>query len=145
MQWQLVQTKIIYHQRKVFFKKLQIYYIFIDPKSPEILSDVRVIPRRFFFWAFVLGLVWVLYNRLWLVAVALVSILYVLLKLVDSGVIDSVTYQIVYFSIFLYLGFDASSLLHSQIEKSGFVLKGVMLASSQEKAEMKFCESYLNS
>ena len=129
----------------MFSKKLQIYYIFINPKSQEILRDIHIIPRKFFFSPFVFGIFWALYKRLWQMAIILIGILYILLKILDSGIIDFITYQIIYFSILLYLGFDASNLLHSKLEKQGFVLKQIMLTSSREKAEMKFCESYLNS
>ena len=91
------------------------------------------------------GIFWALYKRLWQMAIILIGILYILLKTLDSGIIDFITYQIIYFSILLYLGSDASYLLHSKLEKQGFILKQIMLASSREKAEMKFCESYLNS
>ena len=129
----------------MFSKKIRIYYIFINPKSQDILKDIRLTPRKFFFSAFIFGVFWVLYNKLWQAAIILIGLLYVLLKVLYFGIIDPVTYQVIYFSILIYLGFDASNLQYSKLEKQGFVLKQIMLATSPEKAEMKFCESYLNS
>jgi Protein of unknown function (DUF2628) len=111
------------------------------PKADEKTSD----PQRFLFvrdgfhfWAFLLGPLWLIYRRLWLVLV-----LYLVVAGVLGGALAALhapaTLQLAFdLLIALLVGFEAATLRRWTLERRGWRTLGFVVADDEENAERRF-------
>ncbi len=116
------------------------------PKADEIASE----PERFAFvrdgfnfWAFLLGPLWMLRHRMWLVLlgyVALIVALQVLFFFVDAP-------RAVRFSVFalvaLWIGIEAGTLRRFTLGRRKWSNIGVIVGDDREAAERRFFDSWI--
>ena len=103
--------------------------------DPERFAFVR---DGFYFWAFVLGPLWMLWRRLWLVTVlyfALSIALQVGLWELDAS--ETVKF-LVYFLLALLIGFEAGTLRRWTLTRRGWKNLGVVVGDDLENAERRF-------
>ncbi len=103
--------------------------------DPERFAFVR---DGFYFWAFVLGPLWMLWHRLWLVTVlyfALSIALQVGLWELDAS--ETVKF-LVYFLLALLIGFEAGTLRRWTLTRRGWKNLGVVVGDDLENAERRF-------
>ena len=103
--------------------------------DPERFAFVR---DGFYFWAFVLGPLWMLWRRLWLVTVlyfALSIALQVGLWELDAS--ETVKF-LVYFLLALLIGFEAGTLRRWTLTRRGWKNLGVVVGDDVETAERRF-------
>jgi Protein of unknown function (DUF2628) len=97
----------------------------------------------FYVWAFLLGPLWMLVRRLWLVllfyAVVMVA---VQVGLTALGVSSTVKFT-VGFLIALLIGFEASTLRRWTYARRRWRLHGVVVADDVESAERRFFDGYV--
>jgi hypothetical protein len=97
----------------------------------------------FYFWAFVLTPLWMLYRRLWLV--------FFLYVLIAAGIENALYYAgagsaviaIVQFLISLLVGIEASTLLRFTLSRRGWKNVGVVSGDGLEEAEQRFFDSWI--
>jgi hypothetical protein len=103
--------------------------------DPERFAFVR---DGFYFWAFVLGPLWMLWRRLWLV-----TLLYFVLSiglqlgLWALGTSDTVKF-LVQFLLALLIGFEAGTLRRWTLTRRGWKNLGVVVGDDLETAERRF-------
>ena len=94
----------------------------------------------FHFWAFLLGPLWMLWRRMWLVlliyAVCVTAIQYGLYRLGMSGTVKFA----VGFLIALLVGFEAGTLRRWSLRR--WTQVGVVVAPSRDEAERRFFETW---
>ena len=109
-----------------------------DVAPPERFAFVR---DGFYFWAFLLGPLWMFWNRLWLVLVIYLAgtaaIQAALWALGVSGVVKFA----VAFLIAILVGCEAGSLRRWSLRRR-WTSVGLVVAPSQETAERRFFESW---
>jgi len=109
-----------------------------DVASPDRFSFVR---DGFYFWAFLLGPFWMLWNRLWLVLVLyLVGISAVQAMLWGLGVSAAVKLAVA-FLIAILVGCEAGTLRRWSLRRR-WTNVGLVVAPNQETAERRFFESW---
>jgi hypothetical protein len=92
----------------------------------------------FYFWAFVLGPVWMLWRRLWLVTLLYFVLLIGLqLGLWALGASDTVKF-LVHFLLALLIGFEAGTLWRWTLTRRGWRNLGVVVGDNLESAERRF-------
>jgi hypothetical protein len=103
--------------------------------SPDRFTFVR---DGFYFWAFVLGPLWMLWRRLWLVAV----FYFVLATGLQAGLwaINASTEVkfFVWFLLALLIGFEAGTLRRWTLTRRGWRNVGVVVGEDIETAERRF-------
>ena len=107
--------------------------------DPERFAFVR---DGFYFWAFVLGPLWMLWRRLWLVTLlyfALSSALQV--GLWALGAPDAVKF-VVWFLLGLLIGFEAGTLRRWTLTRRGWKNLGVVVGDDVETAERRFFSAW---
>jgi hypothetical protein len=108
------------------------YLIYQKPEATKD-DEMHCIIDGFNIWAMVLGVFWSLYNKMWLVSLALVVINLIISTLPAAGWLGLL--------ISLFMGFEGSMLLAKKLEKSGYVLKSIIVARDIEEAELKFLQN----
>ncbi len=103
--------------------------------NPE---DAVFVRDGFYFWAFVLGPVWLLWRRLWLVLV-----LYLLVWAgIEAGMwygrIGTLAQVLVGLALALLLGLEASTLWRWTLDRRGWTQTGVVVGEGQEAAERRY-------
>jgi hypothetical protein len=105
---------------------------------PERFAFVR---DGFYFWAFLLGPLWMFWNRLWLVFVIyLVGTTAIQAALWGLGVSGAVKFAVA-FLIALLVGFEAGTLRRWSLRRRWSNV-GLVVAPNQETAERRFFESW---
>jgi hypothetical protein len=109
-----------------------------DVAPPERFAFVR---DGFYFWAFLLGPLWMFWNRLWLVLVIyLVGTTAIQAALWALGVSGAVKFAVA-FLIALLVGFEAGTLRRWSLRRR-WTNVGLVVAPNQETAERRFFESW---
>jgi hypothetical protein len=103
--------------------------------EPERFAFVR---DGFYFWAFLLGPIWMLWHRLWLV-----TLLYIVVSIaVQVGLwafnaSDTVSF-IIWFLFSLLIGFEAGTLRRWTLTRRGWRNVGLVVGEDMETAERRF-------
>ena len=114
-------------------------------KNEETASPVRFafVHDGFYFWAFLLGPVWMLYHRLWLVLLmylaATTGIQAALWALGVSGLVKFTVGLL----IALLVGFEAGSLRRWSLRR--WTNRGIVVAANREAAEHRFFDRWSGS
>lgn len=115
------------------------------PKS--LGNDFRAAPEKIVFvrdgfhvWAFLLGFIWLIYRRLWLVLLG-----YILVQIAAEIVLrvthaSSFAYFVVMLVIALFLGSEAGSLRRWTLSRRKWQQIGLVAADDEEAAERRFFE-----
>jgi hypothetical protein len=111
------------------------------PKRDEAFTDPErfvFVRDGFYFWAFVLGPLWMLWRRLWLVTVLYFALSAGLqLGLWALGASGTVKF-LVYFLLALLIGFEAGTLRRWTLARRGWKNLGVVVGDDVESAERRF-------
>jgi hypothetical protein len=104
---------------------------------PERFAFVR---DGFYFWAFVLGPVWMLYYRLWLVFVMYmvgITAVHIALWVLGASALVKFTVSLL---IALLVGFEAGSLRRWSLRR--WINRGIVVAHNREAAEHRFFDGW---
>ena len=105
------------------------------PADPERFAFVR---DGFYFWAFLLGPLWMLWRRLWLVTLLYVAVsIGVQIGLWALNAPGIVTF-LVWFLLALLIGFEAGTLRRWTLSRRGWKNLGVVVGEDMETAERRF-------
>lgn len=115
------------------------------PRTEEIAADparFRFVRDGFHVWAFLLGPLWMLWHRLWLVLVLyllLSAALHAGLWLISA---TSGTTFVVGLLVSILIGLEAPTLRRWTLRRRGWTMVGVVTASDTEMAERRFYDSW---
>ncbi len=107
--------------------------------GPERFAFVR---DGFYFWAFVLGPVWMLWRRLWLVTL----IYFVIAIALGLGLwvlrTNEAVRVVIWFLFALLIGFEAGTLRRWTLTRRGWKNAGVVVGDDVETAERRFFSAW---
>src|SRR6185437_10284729 len=95
----------------------------------------------FHFWAFVLGPVWMLWHRLWLVLIGYIAVMVALEAAMWALGVGAMTKFAVGFLFALLVGFEAASLRRWSYRK--WQTLGVVVGADLEAAERRFFDAWI--
>jgi hypothetical protein len=110
---------------------------FADPERFMFVRD------GFYFWAMVLGAVWMLWHRLWLAALGYVALLTVLMIALSLLGLGSAAQGAAGFLLALLLGFEAASLRRLNLARRGYSNLGLVVGDDVESAERRFFDTWV--
>lgn len=121
---------------------IKTYTVHVKPDAPSPLETAALVKEGFHLWAFIFGIVWALYHRLWGMA-----LLYLLcnialgvmgerLGMSDAGL---AIVQLGFQAIMAYL---ADDFLRAGLKKQGYIIADIVTAESDLRAELRFFERY---
>jgi hypothetical protein len=101
--------------------------------------------RDGFSWgAFIFGLIWMLYYRLWLVAIAFVVLGTALFFAFSAAHVPSAAVVTVWILIKLLLGFEASTLRRWTLQRRRWRDMGTVVADGRDTAERRFFDQWID-
>ncbi len=116
------------------------------PRKDETSSDPErfaFVRDGFYFWAFLLGPLWMLWRRLWLVTVLYLVVAVALQVGLWALGADATTQFIVGFLLALLVGFEAGSLRRWTLTRREWRNLGVVVGDDLEMAERRFFAVWL--
>jgi hypothetical protein len=93
-------------------------------------------------WAFVAGLFWLAYHRLWLVLTGMIAALAVLTVVFSALHVDAGARMLVLLLIALLLGFEGASLWRWTLSRRGWRQLDIVVADDEDTAERRFFDRW---
>jgi hypothetical protein len=98
----------------------------------------------FYFWAFLLGPVWMIWRRLWLVFVLYVVMLIGVAFALRYFGANNWVQSLVTFAVMILVGLEAGSLRRWTLARRGWRNVGVVVGDDVESAERRFFASWID-
>jgi hypothetical protein len=122
------------------FNSEKIYNVFEKPEAPEPTDRVELLREGFTFWAFVLGPIWLLAKRQWLLFFGFVTC--AVLARITAGLfgLPMVTVAVAALFLHLMLGYHVNDLRAWRLKRRGYRFAGVLAAESPMHAQRRYYE-----
>ncbi|AMN38728.1 DUF2628 domain-containing protein [Rhodoplanes sp. Z2-YC6860] len=124
---------------------MKIYTVHVPVRRDGQVSSepdrVRFVRDGFHFWAFLLGPLWMIWNRLWLVLIIYLVVIAALFAGLSALGASSLVQSAVGFLIAVLIGCEAGSLRRWSLRRR-WTQAGVVAARDLEEAERRFFESW---
>lgn len=118
---------------------MNIYAIYLNLKQEDV--EVIKIKESFSFQAAIFTSFWALYHKMWRILVATLIVNVIMMFLSDNGSYACIV-LLMHLVITLIFGFFAPDLQEYELQTKGYVLKDIILAESEEEAEVNFFKHY---
>lgn len=122
---------------------MKIYTVY-NLKDSSSFEDAKYIREGFSFKAGFFNLLWLFFNQMWRAFFTILFMFMVAYNLSMQGLIDWATFFTFSAAICIYLGYNGNDLLRNQLERRGYYLCDLVSASSEEEAEFRFLQNYIN-
>jgi hypothetical protein len=100
-------------------------------------SDPVIIKQGFSPVASVFNLFWAIYHRMWLVVILVMVANFIVISFSETEVVSLIG-NLKYIVQFFIFGFFATETREFYVRKSGMQLDDIILANSEEEAELKY-------
>ena len=126
---------------------MSIYTVHEPPlRATETLPDpLRFVFVRegFYFWAFLLPPLWMLWHRLWLVLLIYVVVILGLTGALHAAGLSAIGGPVVQLCLSILVGVEASTLRRFTLSRRGWKNVGIVSGEDLEAAERRFFDSWL--
>ena len=119
---------------------MRIYTFYRKPGETSLESAIAV-PERFSIAAFLLGFIWALYRRLWLVAVMILGAQLALPGAVEVLGLNPALGSVALFAFAIYVGCSANDWRREKLERKGYAMVGIAAGRTLEEAERRFFDN----
>lgn len=121
---------------------MKTYTVYLKQDDQNI-SNIEYIPEKFSWVGFLFSTLWLLYHRLWLQAFFFIVFIILLNQLELAGILEANISLVVWIAVSFFIGFTGNDMLRRSLEKKGYVFYDIIVASSEQEAELKFiCQNY---
>ncbi|SHM89256.1 DUF2628 domain-containing protein [Roseibium suaedae] len=124
------------------------YYVMAPPDlkdpvaSPHEADRLVFVPDRFSWPAFAFSIIWILWNRLWLVLLGYLVVTLVLET--AAAVTGGAAPMVAGLAVSILFGFEANSLRRWSMERAGWRVLGLACGSDETEAELRFFHAMQN-
>lgn len=125
------------------FKGMKIYTVHIKPGMAAAQQRPVFIKEGFNFWAFLLTLLWTLYNRLWLASLLLFAFNVVLFIMLKNHMLSMYSVGAINFGFHLIIGFLANDWLRAKLARRGYIMADISASDTLLRAEQRYFERVL--
>jgi len=119
---------------------MKIYTYHMTPGATPLEAAIAV-PEGFSWGAFVFGVFWALYRRLWLAAVIIVGVNVIVPVAVQELGLSAILGSATLFLFSFYVGCSANDWRREKLERSGQVLAGIAAGQDWEDADRRFFDT----
>ncbi len=114
-------------------------------KEGQNIEDVTLIEEGFSFSAFVFGILWLVYKKLWIPA-SFVLLINVLLGIgIEIGLTSKEVIGVFQFAVLVILGLSASDIQSHFLSLKGYNLIDVVMGKNRDEAQLKLFSKFSNS
>lgn len=121
--------------------RTKIYTIYERPDAPDMADRVELVQEGFSFAAFLLHVLWLLYQRLWLPALAYFALLAALGYAGEQIGLSPVSMGALQLLLQLMLGYVAYDLQRWRLSRRGYHFTGVVAAESVLNAQRRYYDA----
>jgi hypothetical protein len=114
------------------------YSIYAEPNDPA-AAEAIFLPDRFSWGAFVFTWVWALWNRMWIVAALVVSVMFI------ASVLPTVPQFLLALGVNIVMGLHGNDLLGWSLTRRKYAEIALSNGGSMEEAELRFYAEEVNS
>jgi len=119
---------------------MRVYTVYVPPYSNSDRDPILV--KEGFSWpAFVFGIFWALWHRMWLVAIALAFFLVVVGAAMDAFGLDPITQGIVSLAVAVLVGAHGNDWRRKKLARLGYRDMGVVAARNIDEALRRYLDS----
>ena len=124
---------------------MSVYTVHTPPAPTSAPNPERFVFVRdgFFFWAFVLGPLWLLWRRLWLVCIGYIALLVAMQTGLYLIGVSGPGKWLAGVLLSLLLGFEAATLWRWTLARRGWTNAGIVVGDDLESAERRFFDAWL--
>jgi len=119
---------------------MKIFTVYVKTDE-DIVESAKYIQEGFSWKAFFFTIFWLGYHRLWFPAIATVLVFTIIGQLESMTIISHVQNFFIMLAVSLYLGFTGRDFQRMSLEKNGYHLEDLIVASDIDDAEHKFITS----
>ncbi len=127
----------------MFMNRFRLYSVHIDPNAPRPYETAIFIAEGFNFWAFFFGVLWSLYQRLWILAFILLCINVALSGMAEYFGFSPFSIYVLQVGIQLMVGFQGNDARRIMLTKKGYIVADMVAAHTLLHAEQRFYDRYL--
>lgn len=123
--------------------RFKLYSVHINPSAPRPYETAEFVPEGFSFWAFVFGVMWALYHRLWVLAFILLCLNIALSGMAETMGFSMLSISVLQLGLQLMVGFQANDARRIALTKRGYIVADMVAAHTLLHAEQRFYDRYL--
>jgi hypothetical protein len=125
--------------------RVHIYTVHVNPALHESYESAKFVEEGFSWKAFIFGMFWLLYQRLWWQSGFVILLNIILWHLVESKAFTHIGYSILSLGIHLVIGFHATDWLRERLKRKGYITADIVSGNSLLGAELRFFDRYFSS
>lgn len=125
------------------FNRFRLYSVHVDPTAPRPYETAVFVAEGFNIWAFVFGIMWSLYQRLWILAFVLLIINVTLSGMAEHLGFSPLSIYVLQMGIQLMVGFQGNDSRRIALAKRGYIVADMVAAHTLLHAEQRFYDRYL--
>ncbi|MEK6745786.1 MAG: DUF2628 domain-containing protein [Pseudomonadota bacterium] len=123
--------------------RTQIYTVHIDPSKPNSVENAVFIREGFNFFAFIFGILWALYHRIWLVAVGLIIISGLFAFSEEAKLLDKMSLAILQVAVQAIIGFYGNDWRRWTLARRGYIMSDVVVSDNELRAQQRYFDRVL--
>jgi hypothetical protein len=122
--------------------RLQVYTVHINPNDPAPYEKAEFIAEGFNWAAFVFGLLYALYKRLWFPAAVIFVVDLFLMSLWRDGVMRHAAVTILNIGFNVYIGYAVNDWIRARLKRQGYVLTDIVTGENAMRAGQRFFDRF---
>lgn len=127
----------------LFFSKTKIYTVHINPSKTNALEKAVFIREGFNFFAFIFGVFWALYHRMWWLAICLAVVVAFFGAAEELKWLDTITLAILQLAFNLIIGYQANDLRRAELSRRGYIMSDVVVSDNELCAQQRYFDRVL--
>jgi len=119
---------------------MKTYLAYASEANPEKFEMVK---EGFSFNAFIFGMLWCVYNKLWLPAISLLAFNIILGVIIEDGAISEISGGVAQIASLVVIGITASQFMATSLHNRGYNLTDAIIARNADEAKLKYIDKSL--
>ncbi len=120
------------------FSKPQIYTVHINPANNNAVEKAVFVREGFNFYAFVFGVLWALYYRIWGFALFLVFLIFFFAVAEYVKWLDRDSLAIIHLAFNLLVGYHANDCRRASLARRGYIMSDVVVSDNELRAQQRY-------
>lgn len=121
----------------------QIYTVHIDPSKTNPVEKAVFVREGFNLFAFIFGVFWALYHRMWLIAIALAIVVVSFGLAEEAKALDMVSLTILQIAFNIFIGLQGNDLRRWWLSKRGYIMSDVVVSDNELRAQQRYFDRIL--
>jgi len=125
------------------FNPMKIYTVHVKPGLENAGQQPVFVGEGFNFFAFVFTFLWALYQRLWVPALLIFGVDFLLLSMNQHHILNHLSLAAIDLGFHILVGFWANDWLRTRLARRGYILADVTAGDNRLRAEQRYFERML--